>query len=96
MLYVAQTGPTFLCYLNALGERQSPAPSQAPTISCAWVILAANQTPVRASLMAGPALDDDNALRTTAKFVEPIESHAVDSNACRAMSTLVGRWRDLG
>jgi hypothetical protein len=89
-------GPHLPLRSKRIGERQRPAPSQAPTISRAWVILAANQTPVRASPMAGPALADDNALRATVKFVEPIESHAVDSNACRAMSRLVGRWRDLG
>jgi hypothetical protein len=54
---------------------------QSGIISCAWVTLAANRTRFRASPMAGPALGDDNALRTSVKFEEPIVSHTVTSNA---------------
>jgi hypothetical protein len=58
--------------------------------------LAANGTRFRSKPMAGPALGEDNVLSTSVKFEEPIESHTVTSIACRAMSSLVGRCRDLG
>jgi hypothetical protein len=68
-----------------LGEKAKSSTTSG-TISCASVILAANQTRFRASPVAGPALGDDNDLRTSVKFEDAIVSHTFASIACRAIS----------